>query len=230
MGNILIVIPARGGSKRIPNKNLRPLAGRSLIAHTLEAIGGSGVSAPVILTTDSEAIADEGRRLGLQVPFLRPAHMADDTSPTVSAVLHSLDWFCDDSGAAPDAVMVLQPTSPLRGSECLKNAISLLRRHKFANSVVSVSDLHLPPANLFLANSAGSLVSVSDEINLPVLVPNGAIYLTRTDALRDQNSLYVDPILPLIMDPLRSVDIDTLADWNIAASLIANGFPDIDPK
>ena len=103
MENILIVIPARGGSKRIPNKNLRPLAGRSLIAHTLEAIGGSGVSAPVILTTDSEAIADEGRRLGLQVPFLRPAHMADDTSPTVSAVLHSLDWFCDDSGAAPDA-------------------------------------------------------------------------------------------------------------------------------
>ncbi len=228
MDKIVIIIPARGGSKRIPNKNLRPLAGRSLIAHTLEAIDGSGVSAPVILSTDSEAIADEGRRLGLPVPFIRPAHMANDTASTVDAVLHAIDWFCDDTGTVPDAVMVLQPTSPLRGSACLRNAIALLRRHKFANSVVSMSELHISPANLFLADSKGAAQRISDETDHPVLVPNGAIYLTRTYALRDQNSVYVDPILPLPMDSLRSVDVDTPADWDVAAALLACGFPSID--
>jgi CMP-N,N'-diacetyllegionaminic acid synthase len=223
--DLLILVPARGGSKRLPGKNLRPLAGRSLIAHTAEAIAEAGLDAPAILTTDDAAIAEAGRRAGLRVPFLRPASLATDAATTVDAVLHALDWFKGDTGADPAAVMVLQPTSPLRGGGCLRAAVALLARRPEAGSIVAMTALHLPPSALFLADAAGHAEPLADDARRPVYVPNGALYLTRTERLRAERSLYAEPILPLVLDPRRSVDIDTAADFALAEALLAAGLP-----
>jgi len=230
MADILIVVPARGGSKRLPGKNIRPLAGRSLIAHTAEAIADSKLVAPVLLTTDDEAIAEEGRRYNMQVPFLRPAHLAGDAAPTADTVLHALDWFRDDTGADPEMVMVLQPTSPLRGGDCLRTSVELLAQQPNANSIIAMTILHLSPLALFQEDGAGFLKPLSDDNCRPVYAPNGALYLTRTAGLRAEHSVYADPIVPLVMDPQRSIDIDTPADWDLALALLAAGPSDAPAK
>ena len=100
---LLILVPARGGAKRLPGKNLKQLGGKSLIAHTADAIAQSGLEAPVVLSTDDPAIAEEGRRLGIQVPFRRPDELSGDAASTAGVVLHALDWFQAASGAAPQS-------------------------------------------------------------------------------------------------------------------------------
>jgi len=223
---MLIIVPARGGSKRLPQKNLRPLAGRSLLAHTAEAVESAGLTAPVLLTTDDEAIAAEGQRLGWRVPFRRPAALATDTATTVEAVLHALDWFSGEQSRDPDVVMVLQPTSPFRGAACLRAAIAALQRRPEIDSVVAMTALHLPPARLFLAAADGVARPLLDgDGRRPIYVPNGALYLTRTKALRRESTLYAGAILPLVLDGARTVDIDTPSDWRLAEALITAGLP-----
>ncbi|MGE4220032.1 MAG: acylneuraminate cytidylyltransferase family protein [Alphaproteobacteria bacterium] len=224
--SLLILVPARGGSKRLPGKNLRPLAGRSLIAHTADAIAEAGLDAPVLLSTDDPAIAAEGRRVGMTVPFVRPAGLANDTATSVDVALHALDWFAAETGAEPDLLMLLQPTSPLRGGRCLTVAQDMLAHRPDAGSVVAMSALHLPPAALFLADKAGHATALSTDGRRPVYAPNGALYLTRTAHLRALHSLYAPPVLPLVMDQRRSVDIDTPADWAMAEALLAAGLPE----
>ena len=114
MTDLLIVIPARGGSKRLPGKHTRLLAGRNLLQHTQRAIDQAALGAPVLLTTDDAEIAAGGRALGWQAPFLRPAELAGDDVPTLPVLQHALDWYRQDSGADPGSVLLLQTTSPLR--------------------------------------------------------------------------------------------------------------------
>lgn len=219
---MLILVPARGGSKRLPGKNLRTLAGRSLLAHTAEAVAASGLSAPVMLTTDNEEIASEGRRLGWQVPFLRPAELARDDSPTISAVVHALDWWSSAHGVDIEAVMVLQPTSPLRGSACLVSAVAMLETHPEYDSVIAVNNLHLPANRVFLPDDAGGMSPFArNDLRGPVYVPNGALYLTRTQALRRENTLYAGATHPLVLSAPRGLDVDTETDWLIAEALLA---------
>lgn len=222
MLNLLILVPARGGSKRLPGKNLRTLAGRSLLAHTAEAVSASELSAPVLLTTDDEEIACEGRRLGWQVPFLRPAELARDDSPTIGAVVHALDWWRSAHGADLEAVMVLQPTSPLRGSACLVSAVEMLEACTEYDSVIAVSDLHLSANRVFLPENGGGMGPLArNDLRGPVYVPNGALYLTRTRALRRENTLYAGATRPLVLDAPRGLDVDTETDWLVAEALIA---------
>ncbi|MEZ5670401.1 MAG: acylneuraminate cytidylyltransferase family protein [Alphaproteobacteria bacterium] len=220
--DLLVLVPARGGSKRLPGKNLRPLAGRSLLAHTAEAIAASGLAAPVLLTTDDAAIAAEGQRIGWQVPFLRPAALAGDAAPTVGAVLHALDWWRATHGADPAAVMVLQPTSPLRGGACLRRAVALLDEHPLHDSVVAVDALHVAAGHVYVPTSDGGMAPLAGtDGRRPVYVPNGALYLTRVAALRRDETLYAGPILPLPLAPPRGLDVDTEDDWFMADALIA---------
>jgi CMP-N,N'-diacetyllegionaminic acid synthase len=226
MSDLLVIVPARGGSKRLPQKNLRPLAGKSLLAHTAEAIVAAGLAAPVLLTTDDDAIAAEGRRLGWLVPFRRPAELSTDDTTTVAAVLHALDWSRAEKGRDPAAVMVLQPTSPFRGAACLKAAVAALARRPDIDSVVAMTALHLPPARLFAAGANGVARPLSAEDGRrPLYMPNGALYLTRTKALRREGTVYAGAILPLVLDGTRTIDIDTPADWRLAEAAIAAGLP-----
>jgi CMP-N-acetylneuraminic acid synthetase len=226
MSDLLIVVPARGGSKRLPRKNLRPLCGKSLLAHTADAIAGAGLGAPVLLTTDDEAIAAEGRRLGWLVPFLRPADLATDAAPTAAAVLHALDRFRGANGRDPAAVMILQPTSPLRGSACLAAAVAALARRPEIDSVIAMTALHLPPARLFAAGADGAACALAaGDGRRPLYAPNGALYLVRTAALRRAGTVYAGAILPLVLEGARAIDIDTAEDWRLAEAALAAGLP-----
>jgi len=226
MSDLLIIVPARGGSTRLPQKNLRALAGKSLLAHTAEAIAGAGLGAPVLLTTDDDAIAAEGRRLGWLVPFRRPAELATDKATTVAAVLHALDWSRAEKGRDPAAVMVLQPTSPFRGAACLKAAMAALARRPDIDSVIAMTAMHLPPARLFAAGADGIAHPLgADDGRRPVYAPNGALYLIRTKALRREGTVYAGAILPLVLDGARTIDIDTPEDWRLAEAALAAGLP-----
>lgn len=226
MSDRLIIVPARGESKRLPGKNLNLLAGQSLLAHTAQAIVAAGLVDMVLLSTDSEKIAEEGRRLGWSVPFLRPANLARDDSPTIDAITHALDWHEAETSRDPCEVMVLQPTSPLRGGACLKAAVKVLEQYHSVDSVIGMKALDIAPARLYFAGTAASCEPVvQGDGRRPVYVPNGAVYLTRTVALRRAKSLYAGTIYPLAMSELRSIDVDTEYDWRIAEAVIAAGLP-----
>jgi len=227
MTELLILVPARGGSKRVPGKNLRLFGDRPMLAHTAAAITEGGIEAPVLLTTDDSAIAALGRELGWIVPFLRPAHLAGDLSPTIDAVIHALDWFAADQGGDPDLILVLQPTSPLRGGACLSAALELLRHRPDLDSVVGTTALHIPPANLYFADDKGRATPIAKSSHRrPVYVPNGAVYLARTRAVRQDHSLYAGTIAPILMDEARSLDVDTETDLLIGEALLAAGLPE----
>lgn len=220
--DLLIVVPARAGSKRLPQKNVRALAGKSLLARTAEAIVEAGLDAPVLLSTDGERIAAEGERLGWLVPFRRPDNLATDDATTDDVVLHALDHF---AGGDPAQVMVLQPTSPLRGGACLRAAVDLLARRDDVDAVIGMAAMQLPPTRLFLVGADGRAEAVSTDARRPVYIPNGALYLVRTAVLRSGRSLYPRRLLPLVMDCIRSIDIDTEADWRLAEAMLAAGLP-----
>lgn len=218
--DLLILVPARGGSKRLPGKNLKPLCGLSLIRRTGEAIAQSGLRAPVLLSTDDDAIAEEGRRTEMLVPFLRPSEFSGDEAPTIDAVLHALDWFRTENGADPAATMVLQPTSPLRGGRCLRAAVDLLAMRPDADSVIAVTAIRVAADKLLFVDEKGCASRLATEPRGPVYVPSGALYLTRTARLRAERSLYAGCILPLLLDPVRSLDIDVEQDWDVAEAII----------
>ena len=218
--SVLIIVPARGGSKRIPGKNLRAFAGRPLLDHTADAIMNANLNSPCLLSTDDEAIATRGRELGWLVPFMRPQEFATDSSPTIDTVLHALDWFCDDRSEDPNLVMVLQPTSPLRGHSCLVDALQLLSDNSEAEAVIGMCEHHVPAKFLYTFGKNGFALPLTlNEGNESVLAPNGAVYLARTEAVRRERSLFPERILALVMDRITSIDIDTELDFQMAETL-----------
>jgi CMP-N,N'-diacetyllegionaminic acid synthase len=223
MTELLIMVPARGGSKRLPGKNLRTIGGRSLLAHTAEAVSQSGLKEPIVLTTDDAAIADEGKRLGWIVPFMRPAELAMDHVLTIDVVLHLLDWHQKNHGD-PAMVMVLQPTSPLRSGKVLAEAVVRMRSDPTIDAIVGMRAVHQPVAGIFALDQSGAAQSIRpDDHRRPCYLPNGALYLTRTAALRRDRSLYAGRVVPHVMDDVQSVDIDTEMDLRIAELLYHSG-------
>ena len=171
--DLLIVVPARAGSKRVPNKNLRKLAGKSLLELTADAIVEARLNAPVLLTTDGDAIAAEGQRLGWKVPFRRPVALATDEATTIDVVMHALDAYAAETGQDPAMVLLLQPTSPLRGGACLRAAFDLLATRNDADAVIGMTAINLPPARLFLAGADGLAKMLSSDTHAPSTVPMG---------------------------------------------------------
>ena len=226
---ILGVITARGGSKGLPGKNLRPLAGKPLVAHTIDTARESNAFDRVILSTDDEAIAAAGRSRGCDVPFMRPAELARDETPHLPVLQHAVQWLADHDRYNPDAVMILQPTSPLRRAQDIRGSIALLETSG-ADSVVSVSEVpaHYHPMRTLRIDANGSaLLFVSGEpvrrrINRRQDMPgawtmNGAIYLLRTSVLRAaEPSLYGDRTAAYVMPAEYGISIDSLDDWKDA--------------
>jgi CMP-N-acetylneuraminic acid synthetase len=223
--SLLVVVPARGGSKRLPGKNIRLLAGRTLLERLDDAIERSGLGTDVLVTTDDEAIAAAGRALNWLLPFTRPAEFATDDAPMYDTVLHALDWYASDRGGDPDNILLLQPTSPFRGGECLAQAVDRLQCTPDANSVIGMSSLKVPLSHVYAADNGGFVRPVVTKAahNGAAYVPNGALYLVRTKALRKMRTLFAPPVLPLELDALHAVDIDEPADWALAEALIAAG-------
>lgn len=221
---ILAVIPARGGSKRLPGKNVLPLARKPLIVWTIEAARGARYLSRVIVSTDDPEIAQLARACGVEVPFVRPPELASDTASSLDVITHALQSLQEQSETPFDYVMTLQPTSPLRTSEDIDSAIELLRDRQ-ADAVVSVCRTDHPPEwcnalpeDLSMANfyRHGVRSKRSQDLLISYRL-NGAIYLydcgrllrTGTDNMDDSCYAYVMP-------RLRSVDIDDAIDFEVA--------------
>jgi CMP-N-acetylneuraminic acid synthetase len=230
---VLGVITARGGSKGIPGKNLKPLAGKPLLAYTIESAAKSNAFDRVILSTDDEAIAEFGRAQGCEVPFLRPAELAADDTPHLPVMQHAVTWLEQD-GYRADVVMILQPTSPLRRAEDIREALRLLDESG-ADSVLTVSDVaaHVHPMRMLRVDDHGrASLFVSGEpvrrrLNRrqdlpPAYVMNGSIYAFRPRVLSgDEPSLYGSSTVALRTPEPFGLSIDDAHDWAAAERALA---------
>jgi CMP-N-acetylneuraminic acid synthetase len=227
----LAVVPARGGSTGIPNKNLVPLVGRPLLAYTATAALASRRLSRVLLSTDSPTIAEAGRALGLDVPFLRPAALAVDDAPMLPVLQHAVETLAA-SGFVTDAVVLLQPTSPLRRAEHIDAAIDLLESSG-ADSVVSVVEVpHQYNPLSIMTLDGGRLRPYATPTPAPATVArrqdkplvyarNGPAVLAVRTAVILGGSLYGNDTRPLVMSPRDSLDIDEVWDLELAELLLS---------
>jgi len=227
MSEVIGLITARGGSKSIPKKNIHMLAGKPLIAWTIEAARSSRSLSRVIVSTDDQEIAGISEEYGAEVPFTRPAELAQDDSDHVSVVSHALVWLDQNEGFAPDYLMLLQPTSPLRTSEDIDAAMELAESNS-AEAVVGVSEMKPHP---YLSRQMGDDGILTEFIptNIPYLqrqalptafAVNGAMYLNRPASLLKHRSFAPKGALGYVMPPERSIDIDTPWDLHVAELII----------
>jgi CMP-N-acetylneuraminic acid synthetase len=215
------IVLARGGSKRLPGKNLLPLAGVPLISHTLLAARNSGKFGKILVSTDSPEIARIAVSTGAEVPFLRKPELSTDESSSIEGCLDVLQ-FMERQGSRTDSFALLQPTSPLRTSEDIREAVSLFEREK-ANAVVSVVPLGASakkiPADWKKNIDAHGFLSPSSEGGA-VVVPNGAIYLVLTELFLQEKTFYPPRTLPYVMPERKSIDIDTADDFARAENFL----------
>ena len=226
---VLGIVTARGGSKGVPRKNVRLLAGKPLIQYTAEAARAAKLLTKTSLTTDDKEIAEVGRQCGLEVPFLRPPELARDDTPTLPVLQHAVRFF-EDQGEFFDAICLLQPTNPMRQSSDIDACVALLEKTG-VDSVVTV--LPVPaeynPHWVYFRNDDGTFrLSTGEKTPIPrrqLLPPafhrEGSVYVMRRAVLMLKNSLFGDTLAGQLMDPARSVNIDTMEDWAEAEKLLS---------
>lgn len=231
---VLAVITARAGSKGIPGKNTKLLAGRPLIAYTCEAAVKSGVFDRIIVSTDDQQAAAIAREAGCEVPFMRPAELSADDTPHLPVMQHAAAWLRDHEHYQPAWTMILMPTSPLRRPQDIAECVAVARTRD-VDSVVSVDEVpaHYHPmrmltvapdgtARLFMGGRPVRERPVRRQDLAPIWTFNGAVYLFRTELLfADPASLYGDRVAAYAMPRPYGHNIDDLVDWAVAEALLA---------
>jgi CMP-N-acetylneuraminic acid synthetase len=229
---ILAIIPARGGSKGIPGKNMVMLAGYPLIEYTFEAAQRSKYLTRIVLSTDDEMIAGLAKKNSIEVPFIRPGHLAQDDTPMLPVIRDLLSKLRKREEYVPDYIMILQPTSPLRSARHIDEAIEKLIASG-TDSIVSVVELphNFNPYSIMKLEDGmlKPFLQYEENRNLRQLKPkfyarNGAaIYAFRNTVLLEKSSIYGDTCIPYFMRPEESVDIDGEFDLFMAESIISKG-------
>lgn len=219
--SLLALIPARGGSKGIPRKNIRPFCGKPLLQWSIDVALASPSVDRVVVSTDDPEIADIARAGGAEVPFLRPAEFATDNAPGIAPVLHVLEQLSDVSD-----LLLMQPTSPLRRIEDVEGVIALGQK-TVGDTVVSITPSGKHPAWMFSLSEdqvMQRLLDISDHSCRqqlpPAYVLNGALYLASRSLLEREGTFLTSCTLGYVMPLERSVDIDTLLDWQWAEYLM----------
>jgi CMP-N-acetylneuraminic acid synthetase len=225
---VLAIVPARLGSKGIPRKNVRPLAGKPLLEYTAEAALRSTKITRAILSTEDPGIADVGRGCGLEVPFLRPAELATDETPSLPVIQHAVQWL-ETRGESYDVICLLEPTSPLRQAGTIDSCLKLLEESG-ADAVVTVTPVpdHFNPHWAYFRAEDGALrlstgedEPVARRQDLPTAYcRDGCVYATKRDVIMNQNSLYGRRLVGYVVEAGESVNIDTLEDWRLAEGLL----------
>jgi CMP-N-acetylneuraminic acid synthetase len=224
---VLGLIPARGGSKGVPGKNIRGLCGRPLLAYTVEAARGARYFDDLIVSTDSPEISEVARSLGVEVPFIRPIELATDTAKALGVIQHALRFMEDARRRTYDLVVYLEPPNPLRIPEDIDLCLELFEKH-LPDSVVSVQEANQFHPILMKKVVDGLLRPIWKEE--PEGVPrqlyeptaymrNGAVYVFRRERIL-AGELYGDDVVPYVMPVERSVCIDDMLDWHVAEALI----------
>jgi len=220
---ILTIIPARGGSKTVPRKNIQPLAGYPLMAYSIAAGLQAQRVCRVVVSTDDEEIAEISRAYGAEVPFLRPTVLAQDDTVDVPVFKHALEWLAENEAYHPEIVVQLRPTSPLRPSDCVDRAIEILLNNPGGDSVRGVIPSGQNPYKMWRITPEGNLRPLIDnDFEEPYNMPRqqlpqtywqtGHIDAIRASTILEKGSMSGDNILPLIIDPRYAVDIDTAKD------------------
>ena len=226
---ILALIPARGGSKGIPRKNIRPFAGQPLIAYSIAAgLQAKGVTR-VIVTTDDEEIAEVARGCGAETPFLRPTELAQDGTLDLPVFQHALNWLAQHEDYHPQAVVHLRPTTPIRPPDLVDRSVSLLLAHPEADSVRGITPAHQNPFKMWLMDEEDkpihplmTIPGIDEPYNSPRQVlpkaytHTGLIDTIRPATILEINSMSGRIILPVLFDPAYDADLDTLEDWKHA--------------
>lgn len=223
---IIGIIPARGGSKGLPRKNVLPLGGKPLIAWTIEQAIASMYLDKVIVTTDDEEIASVASTYGAEVPFMRPKELASDTAKAIDVIFHALDWL-EAHHEAFDVLAILQPTSPLRTAEDITAAVKLLFEKK-AQAVISVCETEHDPywSNVLAADGSMDDFMRPELMNknrqeLPTFYRlNGAIYAADCNYVRSQKGFFGKNTFAYVMPRERSIDIDTKIDFQFVEFLL----------
>lgn len=224
MENILVVIPARGGSKGLPGKNIKNLCGKPLIAYSIDVARAITSDENICVSTDDQRIIDAVENYGLKVPFVRPAEFATDTATTNDVLLHAVAFF-EKQGKTYDKLLLLQPTSPLRKIEEVKEAIELYRND--IDMVVSVTKSHAPSV-LCNDNEEGFVELIynkkadSRQALTTFYEFNGAIYIINIKALKEKGLGYFNKRIKYVMPKESSVDIDDIYDFMLIESIIKN--------
>jgi len=232
---VLAIVPARGGSKSIPRKNAQLFLGHPLLAYSIAAGLQANSVSRVIVSTDDEAIADIARQYGADVPFMRPAHLAQDETLDLPVFEHALTWLAAQERYRPDIVVHLRPTSPLRSPDLVDRAVDTLIKHKRAHSVRGVVLSGQNPHKMWRISADGSMrpllkaKGVEEPYNAPRQQLPAAYWQTgHIDAIRSSTILKVhsmtgEPVWPVFIDPRYAVDIDTPNDWRRAEWVASRG-------
>ena len=224
---IVAVITARGGSKGIPQKNLKTVLGKPLIAYSIEAALQTKTLTRTIVSTDDKTIAEVSAQYGAEVPFLRPEHLATDTATSIAVLQHAVTYLAEQEGYKTDITVCLQPTSPLCSAEDIDQAINLCLQSG-ADSVVSLCQAKHHPfwMKKIVDGRVHSFIEEDEQHYTrrqdlpPVYQLNGALYVTRTKILLEQNLMLGEHTIPYIMPQERSIDIDTPADLRLAECIL----------
>ncbi len=230
---VLGLIPARGGSKGIPGKNIKHLQGKPLLAYTYESARESKLLSRTILSSDDAEIIAVAQELGLDVPFTRPSDLAFDQSPTLPVIIHALEYL-KSVGEEYDAVCLLQVTNPFRRPGMIDEAIDHLE-NSGADALISVLPTphefnpHWifesgPDGNLHIATGEEKIISRRQDLP-KAYFRDGAIYLTRTEVILNEKDLYGKKLTYLLGDQDRYVNLDTMDDWFKAEKLVKKFYP-----
>lgn len=223
---MIAIIPARGGSKGVPGKNIKNLNGKPLIQYTIEAAKEIFENKQILLSTDNECIRKIGVKLGLEVPFLRPAHLSHDSSGTYEVLIHAIK-FLNDEEIYPEKLILLQPTSPFRTSKHIVEALNIYNEN--LDMVVSVKETKANPYYILREENEDGFLEPSKNGNFKrrqdcpkVWELNGAIYIINVASLKSKPISEFTKVKKYVMDELSSHDIDTHIDFELAKILMKN--------
>jgi YrbI family 3-deoxy-D-manno-octulosonate 8-phosphate phosphatase len=235
---VLAIIPARGGSKGIPRKNIRLFAGHPLIAYSIAAGLQARTVTRVIVTTDDEEIAGVARSYGAEIPFLRPAELAQDGTPDLPVFQHALTWLAQQENYHPQVVIHLRPPAAIRPPDLVDRSVSLLLDHPEADSVRGITPAHQIPYKMWFVDGEDKPIrpfttvpGLNEPYNLPrqtfptVYIHTGLIDTIRPATILELNSMSGRTILPIVFDPTYEADLDTLPEWHRAEQRILHDPP-----
>ncbi len=236
MSQVLTLIPARGGSKSIPRKNIRPFAGHPLIAYSIAAGLCAETVTRVIVSTDDDEIASVARRYGAETPFLRPDEYSQDNTPDLPVFQHALNWLEEHDGYRPEIVVHLRPTSPFRRVSHIDEAVYRLMARPEADAVRTVCVPFQNPFKMWRIEPDGFMRPLGVELGIShepynqprqmlpeVYWQTGYVDVAWSDTILVKDSMTGERILPLIIDPSQWIDIDSADDWRRAERLLESG-------
>jgi len=229
--SIVALIPARSGSKRVPDKNIRPLAGHPLIAYSIAAALQSKVFTTVIVSTDSERYADIARHYGAEVPFLRPAEIAGDTSPDIEWVEYTLNQLCKN-GQDFECFSIMRPTSPFRLPDTIRRAWQEFQAQEGVDSLRAVEKCQQHPGKMWVVRGKRMMPLLpmgpaeqpwhsSQYPSLPeVFVQNASLEIARTKVVFEEKTIAGNVLMPFFTKNFEGFDVNSNYDWNLADHLV----------